>query len=67
MLIFKEDDWWTKTEKENQQLGKWGDTWIKSTMNLAKNVAGLNKQELIMTVKPSHQAKQKSVELVSAQ
>ena len=34
---------------------------------LGKECGGLNKQELIMTVKPSDQAKQKSVELVSAQ
>ena len=55
-----------KLKKKTNNFEKGGDNWIKSIMNLAKNVVGLKKLELIMTVKPSHQAKQKSVELVSA-
>lgn len=56
-----------KLKKKTNNFEKGGDNWIKSMMNLAKNVVGLNQLELIMTVKPSHRAKWKSVELVSAQ
>lgn len=56
-----------KLKKKTNNFEKGGDNWIKSMMNLAKNVVGLNQLELITTVKPSHRAKWKSVELVSAQ
>ena len=46
-----------KLKKKTNNFEKGGDNWIKSMMNLAKNVVGLNQLELIMTVKPSHRAK----------